>query len=67
MSERKTSEAQLKAVAKYKEKNKANIKKLTLEFSPTEMEMWKHIESQHSKKSTYIKDLIRTDMKKEEA
>lgn len=62
MSERKTSEAQLKAVAKYKEKTK----RFGLDFAPTEMELWEHIQKQ-PKKQTYIKDLIRADMTKEEA
>lgn len=51
------SEAQRKAVKKYKEK----IKRITLEFSPAEEEMWQHIQSQE-KKQTYIKELIRRDM-----
>jgi hypothetical protein len=54
------SEAQLKAVKKYKEK----VKRITIEFHPTEVQMWEHIQSQE-KKQTYIKDLIRKDMKGE--
>lgn len=54
-----TSEAQKKAVKKYKEK----VKRITLEFHPTEMDLYDHIQQQ-PKKQTYIKDLIRTDMKK---
>lgn len=61
--EKKTSEAQLRAVQKYKEKNKANIKRITLDFSPNESEMWEHIQNQ-PKKQTYIKALIRADMDK---
>ncbi len=53
------SEAQLKAVKKYKEK----VKRITIEFHPTELEMWEHIQKQ-SKKQTYIKDLIRKDMER---
>lgn len=53
------SEAQLKAVKKYKEK----VKRITIEFHPTELEMWEHIQSQ-PKKQTYIKDLIRKDMER---
>ena len=60
MTERKTTEAQLRAVAKYKEKTK----KMTIDFAPTEMELWEHIQSQPQKKATYIKDLIRADMEK---
>lgn len=51
------SEAQRKAIKKYKEK----VKRITLEFSPAEEEIWQHIQSQE-KKQTYIKDLIRKDM-----
>jgi hypothetical protein len=53
-----TSEAQKKAVKKYKEK----VKRMTIEFHPTEMELYEHIQQQ-PKKQTYIKDLIRKDMK----
>jgi hypothetical protein len=57
-----SSEAHLRAVQKYKQK----VKRITLEFHPTEEELWQHIQSQE-KKQTYIKDLIRADMTKEEA
>lgn len=53
------SEAQLKASKKYKEK----VKRITIEFHPTELEMWEHIQSQ-PKKQTYIKDLIRKDIER---
>lgn len=56
------TEAQRKAVKKYREKTK----QINLEFSPAELDMWEHIQSQ-PKKQTYIKDLIRKDMSKEEA
>ena len=59
MAERKTSEAQLRAVQKYKKK----VKQMNLEFHPTEMDLWEHIQSQE-KKQTYIKNLIRADMEK---
>ena len=52
-----TSEAQKKAVKKYKEK----VKRLTLEFHPSEQDLYEHIQKQ-DKKQTYIKDLIRKDM-----
>lgn len=52
-----TSEAQKKAVKKYKEK----VKRMTIEFSPTEMELYDHIQQQ-DKKQTYVKDLIRADI-----
>jgi hypothetical protein len=57
-----TSEAQRRAVQNYKKK----VKRLTLDFSPAEEELWNHIQSQ-PKKQTYIKALIRADMEKEEA
>lgn len=56
------TEAQKKAVKKYREKTN----KLQLEFSPAEEALWNHIQSQ-PKKQTYIKDLIRADMAKREA
>lgn len=56
----KTSKAQLKAVAKYKQK----VKRITLEFHPSEEALWNHIQNQ-PKKQTFIKDLIRADMKGE--
>lgn len=58
MAEKLTSEAQLRAVKKYKEK----VKRITIEFYPTDDEMWEHIQNQ-PKKQAYIKDLIREDMK----
>ena len=54
-----SSEAQRKAVKKYKEK----VKRMTLEFSPAESDMWEHFQQQE-KKQTYIKSLIRADMEK---
>jgi hypothetical protein len=59
MSEKKMSEAQKKALDKYK----ANVKRLTVDFPPTDAELWEHIKKQ-PRKQTYIKDLIRADMKK---
>ena len=52
-----TSEAQLRAIKKYKEK----VKRITVDFSPADAALWEHILSQ-PKKQTYIKDLIRKDM-----
>ena len=57
MPENKTSDAHLRAVQKYKQK----VKRITLEFHPTEEDMWNHIQSQE-KKQTYIKALIKADM-----
>lgn len=62
MTERKTSDAQMRAVKKYKEK----LKRTYLEFYPAEEDLWNHIQNQ-PKKQTYIKDLIRADMEKEDA
>ena len=51
------TEAQKKARDKYN----AQRKNITLNFSPTEMELYEYIKSQ-DKQQTYIKDLIRADM-----
>ena len=59
MSEKKMSEAQKKALDKYK----ANVKRFTVDFPPSDMELWEHIQNQ-PKKQTYIKDLIRADIDK---
>ena len=61
MSEAKTSEAQKRAMKKYREK----LKYITLEFSPAEVELLEYINSQPKKKA-YIKSLIRADMEKGE-
>ena len=61
VTDNKTSEAQLKAIKKYKEK----MKRFSIDFSPAESDIWDHIQSQ-PKKQTYIKNLIREDMKKEQ-
>lgn len=53
------SEAQKKALEKYK----AKVKRITVDFPPTDAELWEHIQKQ-PKKQTYIKDLIRADMEK---
>lgn len=55
--ETKTSEAQKKAIKKYKEK----MKRMTIEFYPSEMDLYDHIQQQ-TKKQTYVKDLIRADI-----
>lgn len=61
MDELKTSAAQRRAVKNYKQK----VKRITVDFSPAESELWEHIQSQE-KKQTYIKNLIREDMTKRE-
>ena len=59
-SEKKTSDAQLRAVQKYK---KEKSKRISIEFSQAEAELWEHIQKQ-PKKQTYIKSLIRADMER---
>jgi hypothetical protein len=54
------TEAQKRAKAKYKAEK---VKKVMLEFYPTEAELLEHLDKQE-KKQTYIKNLIREDMKK---
>lgn len=54
-----TTEAQKKALEKYK----AKVKRITVDFPPSEVELWEHLQAQ-GKKQTYIKDLIRADMEK---
>ena len=60
MTEKKTSAAQLRAAQKYK---REKVKRITVDFSPVEAELWEHLNSQ-PKKQTYIKGLIRADMEK---
>ena len=52
------TDAQKKARHKYQSK----IRRFTVDFYPTEAELWEHLQSQ-PKKQTYIKDLIREDIK----
>lgn len=61
MSEKKTSAAQLRATQKYK---REKVKRITVDFSPAECDLWDHIQKQ-PKKQTYIKNLIRAAMLKE--
>lgn len=56
-----TTEAQRRATQKYKQK----LKRITVDFYPTEETEWEHLQKQ-DKKQTYIKDLIRADMEKGE-
>lgn len=56
------SEAQKRADKKYKSEK---VKKVLLEFYPTETDLLEHLNSQ-PKKQTYIKNLIKEDMKKEQ-
>ena len=57
------SEAQKRADAKYKSDK---VKNVLLEFYPTESDLIEHLNKQ-DKKQTYIKGLIREDMKKEQS
>lgn len=61
MTER--SEAQKRADRKYKSEK---VKKVLLEFYQTETDLMEHLNKQ-DKKQTYIKNLIREDMKKEQS
>ena len=53
------SEAQKRANKKYREKGN----RITIDFYPTETDLWEHIQSQPNKQG-YIKALIRADMEK---
>lgn len=53
------TEAQKKAKKKYRDKGK----RLTLDFYPTEAELWKQVSKQPNKQG-YIKGLIRADMER---
>lgn len=57
------TEAQRKANRNYKEKNKGKIKRIPLDFYPSEADLVAHVEKQ-PKKQTYIKNLIRADMER---
>ena len=52
------TEAQKKANDKYK----ANVKRITVDFPPSEAALWEHVRAQ-PKKQTYIKNLIKADLK----
>lgn len=53
------TEAQKKAVKKYKKK----VNRITVDFSPAESDLWDHIQGQPNKQG-YIKGLIRADMER---
>lgn len=59
-NENKTTEAQRKAVKKYKENN---MKRISVEFYPADQDLYEHL-SKQSPKQAYIKSLIRADMEK---
>lgn len=54
------SEAQKRA----KEKYQAKVKRFTVDFYPTEQELWEHLGAQKNKQG-YIKQLIRQDKEKD--
>ena len=54
------TEAQKRAKAKYQSK----VNRLSIDFYPTEQDLWEHIEKQ-PQKQTYIKDLVRADVNKQ--
>lgn len=54
-----TSEAQKKARDKYNAKRQ----RITIDFCPTESDLWEHVQQQDNKQG-YIKNLIRQDMNK---
>lgn len=53
------TEAQKRAKKKYKEK----VNRVTIDFHPSEAEMYAFLQAQ-PQKATYIKELIKADMKK---
>lgn len=55
-------ESAKRAKAKYKAEK---VKTITIEFYPTETDLIEHLNRQ-DKKQTYIKNLIREDIKKEQ-
>lgn len=57
MNKKKMSEAQKRALDKYK----ANVERLTIDFPQSDEALWEHVQKQ-PKKQTYIKELIRADM-----
>lgn len=56
-----STDAQKRARSKYKA---AKVKRLTVEFYPTDAALWEHLQSQ-KQKQTYIKQLIQQDLKGE--
>lgn len=52
------------ALKKAKKRYQAKVKRFTVDFYPTEQELWDHLQEQ-PKKQTYIKSLIRADIEKE--
>lgn len=50
------------ALKKAKRKYKSKVKRFSIDFYPTETELYEHIQKQ-PQKQTYIKNLIKTDIK----
>lgn len=48
---------------KARDKYKANVKRFTVEFPPSDAELYEHLQQQPNKQR-YIKDLIRADMER---
>ena len=61
MEQKKTTDAQYRASQKYK---KEKVKRITVEFTPKEVELLEHVQQQPNKQG-YIKALIRADMEKQ--
>ena len=59
---RNNSEAQKRADQKYN----AKVKKMLLEFYPTDKDIIEHLDNLNMPKQTYVKNLIREDIKKEQ-
>lgn len=55
------TEAQRRANKKYRDK----LKRITIDFSPADQDLWEHLQKQ-PKKFLYIKDLIRADIENQE-
>lgn len=56
------TEAENRAKRNYRKKTKS----ITIEFYPTEFDLFEYLETQEQKR-TYIKNLIREDMKKRQS
>lgn len=52
------------ALKRAKEKYQAKVKRFTVDFYPTEQELWEHLQAQENKQG-YIKSLIRQDKEKD--
>lgn len=63
MTENKYAAARRRANKAYKERNKDSIKRITVDFYPSEAALYEHLQAQ-PKKQTYIKELIRADMER---